>query len=348
MRRSSILSRPKISPSPSAAPAPVAVPLRRPQTPPTPPNPSTLPTPAPQAAEAIATLIATVTVVVVAVTVVVVVVVGARSLMLAHGWMAVPNVARAGCVGKYPNLAFHGLRCRSRRSRLSWIRSITMSRRHEMMKTWKRLRLRLVQLMPLSQTPAQAWQQRLHHHPQPRAAAHPSSDFHHSRIHPHQPLCALLSNGTQGLERRWERRVYSFDLLFDGAFSFSFFSFSFSLCFVYWLPWLPGFPLKELPVDVGRQDNRGASPFVSFFFSSRFGIIFRRYSTLYTGDSYRSRSRYHLHSLFTTRHVYVLLVSLYCIPQIIHRHVLIIYDHNNSLLLTIVSLRTIFNLIHLS
>ena len=65
-------------------------------------------------------LIARVTVVVVAVKVVVVVVVeeeeDARSLMLAHGWMVVPNVARAGCVGRYPSLAFHGLRCGSRRS----------------------------------------------------------------------------------------------------------------------------------------------------------------------------------------------------------------------------------------
>lgn len=44
----------------------------------------------------------------------------------------------------------------------------------------------------------------------------------------------------------------SFELLFDGAFSFPFFSFFFfflfrsALCTV-----SPGFPLKELPVDVG-------------------------------------------------------------------------------------------------
>jgi hypothetical protein len=137
----------------------------------------------------------------VVVVVVVVVVVDARSLMLAHGWMVVPNVARAGCVGKYSSLVFHGLRCRSRRSRRSWSRRVVLSKRHEeMMKTWKK-RLRLVQLMLLSQAPAQAWQQRLHHHPQPRAAARPSSGFHRSHTHPQQALCALLSEGAQGVER---------------------------------------------------------------------------------------------------------------------------------------------------
>jgi hypothetical protein len=148
----------------------------------------------------IVTLIATVTVVVVVVAVavvVVVVVVDALSLMLDHGWMAVPNVARAGWLGKYPSLAFHGLRCRSRKSRRSWSRRAMLSRRHEMMKPLTRLTL--VQLMLLSQVPAQAWQHRLHHHPQPRAAARPSLGCLRSRIHPHQPLYALLSEGTQGV-----------------------------------------------------------------------------------------------------------------------------------------------------
>ena len=231
MQRSLISSRPKTSPSPSAALAPAAVLLRTPQTPQTPP---------PQTAEVIVTLIATVTVVVVAVAVVVVV--DARSLMLDHGWMAVLNVARDGCAGKHPTLAFHGLRCRSKKSRRSWSRSVMLSRRHEMMNTWKRPTL--VQLMLLSQMPAQAWQHRLHHHPQPRAAARPSSCSHHSRIHPHQPLYGLLSERTQGVERRWGttraffRSFYSivpfhFHLPFILSF-FSFFIFGL-LCVLYYL-----------------------------------------------------------------------------------------------------------------
>jgi hypothetical protein len=47
------------------------------------------------------------------------VVVDACSLSLANGWMAMPNVACAGCVGIYQSLAFRGLGCRSGRSRLS-------------------------------------------------------------------------------------------------------------------------------------------------------------------------------------------------------------------------------------
>lgn len=71
----------------------------------------------------------------------------------------------------------------------------------------------------------------------------------------------------------------SFDLLFDRAFSFSFFSFFFfflrsALCAVFL-----GFPpLKELPVDVGRQPGRALFGFFFVSFSESFfaGTLYTR------------------------------------------------------------------------
>src|SRR6266478_4155993 len=207
MRRSSISSRPKTSPLLSAAPAPVL--LR---------TPSTLPTPPAQAVGVIVTLIATVTVTVV-VAVILMVVVAARSLMLVHGWMAAQYVVRAGYAGRFPSLAPFGPRCGSRKIRRSWSRRVMLSRRYERMK--RRKRLRLAKLTRELQAPASALLPLLpHHHPRPRAVARPQSDSHRSRIHHLQPLCVLLSDVTEGAGGK--RRVCSFDLLFDGAFSFRF------------------------------------------------------------------------------------------------------------------------------
>ncbi|KAI0277291.1 CRAL-TRIO domain-containing protein [Russula aff. rugulosa BPL654] len=95
--------------------------------------------------------------------------------------------------GEVPNPGVPWPPLQKKKSRRSWSSRVMLSRRHEMMNTWKRPTL--VQLMLLSQVPAQAWQHRLHHHPQPRAAARPSSCSHRSRIHPHQPCTACCLRG---------------------------------------------------------------------------------------------------------------------------------------------------------
>jgi hypothetical protein len=106
--------------------------------------------------------------------------------------------------------------------------------------------------MLLSQAPAQAWQQPLHHHHQPRAVARLSSGFHSSHIHPHQALYALLSEGTQGVERRGRStRMFFRSSITIVPFHFQislflFFALLCGLCSQLGFP-----PLKELPVDVG-------------------------------------------------------------------------------------------------
>jgi len=158
--------------------------------------------------------IATATVAVAMAVILVVVVVAARSQMLAHGWMAAPYVVRGGYVGRFPSLASLGPQCRSRKSRRGRNRSVTLSRRYERMKRRKR------QMLTKSSPQLQALALALR--PQPRAAARPESDSHHSRTHPLQPLCASLSEEvTPGAGGQKTRGVLSIFYLM-GAFFISF------------------------------------------------------------------------------------------------------------------------------
>jgi hypothetical protein len=120
----------------------------------------------------------------------------ACSLMLAHGWTAVPNAARVGSVARSPHPVYRGLHHRRHRSQAILVLKERGGKRRKTVRAKR----------PLHPSPVPALVRvlaLLRH--RPRAAARPSSGFRlRSRINPHRPLYPSLSE-VRMLDDRWRR-----------------------------------------------------------------------------------------------------------------------------------------------